>query len=209
MSKVPSLHLSLNIDTPLERAVELIDRHYGFLTPIGVELGGRKAGIVPEPNSSLMAGEVEIAGGRLSSLRNPVRFPWAEAVRDRRFGAEITCLHRIKMGPDGAEALVFRYTYGASWSTLTNLTVMRNGLGLSIHVILHHSGWYPLWDCPPLRAFDMDHWRMLLTGLHGAVGEAGRAVNHVAVNLGHYAFHEPWKSALFDLARNIPGAEVE
>lgn len=211
MSKIPSLVLSLKLETPLARALELLDRHFSFLIPVGVELpGGRTLGVLP-PQSTFLPNEIVIAGGRLSTLRDPVRLEsWAGEVKVPWYGLEVVCLHRLRLAPDGTVAPIFRYQDdGGRWSTLTNLTIMRNGPGLSLHVIMLHSGWYPLWDCPPLRTFDMDHWMEMLSGLRNAVTDAGDAVNHVSVGLGHYAFHEPWKTRLMAEARTIPMAEVE
>src|SRR5438552_120709 len=135
MSKTPGLTLSLSLETPLERAVELLDRHYSFLVPVGVELpGGRTLGVVPT-QSTFLQEEIAIAGGRLSTLRHPVRLEsWAEEVKVPWYGVDVTCLHRLRLGPDSTVAPVFRYQDdGGHWSTLTHLTVMRNGPGLSLH----------------------------------------------------------------------------
>lgn len=211
MAKNPGLVLSLKLETPLERALELLERHFSFLVPMGVELpGGKILGVLPS-REGLMSNEVVIADGRLTTLSSAVALKsWADEVTVPWYGLEMTCLHRLRLAPDGNIVPVFRYQEdGGRWSTLTDLTIMRNGPGLSLHIIGLHPGWYPLWDCPPLRAYDMEHWMEMLSGLRNAVADAGDAVNYVAVDLGHYSFHEPWKTPLMAEARTIPMAQVE
>jgi len=212
--KEPSLVLGLERDTPLARAVELLDRHFSFLVPVGAVIapGGRKLGVLPEPKSDLLPDETVIADGRLSTLRNPVRLKtWPEAITEPSWQVEMDCLHRLKLGPEGAINHVYRCKLGDRlWAPITHLTVSRLGPSLSLHIILLHPEWYPLSeDYPALRQYDMDHWMEMLSSLRRAVIDAGNEVSYVAVDLGHYILHEPWKTRLVAEARTIPMAVVE
>lgn len=212
MAKRPALVLGLNRDTPLERVVQLFDRHFTFVTPVGAEIaGGLCLGIFPKPHSPLLEGEIEIADGKLSTLRRPSRLnSWADSKDNPCPHFTLMCTHSVRLGPDGEKADVFRYRGDEGrWSRVTQALISRGPGGFSIHVMLSHPTWYPLWDCPPLRIHDEDHWREMLSSLRNAVTDAGQDAEYVTVDLGHYLFHKPLKAFLMKEAESIPLVQIE
>jgi len=186
----------------MERVVQILESRFPFIRPVDLP---------SEKSYELHPDETAACGGRISTLVNPPRNPeWAKSVGAS--GGTAPVAHQLWFSdPDRRRLWAWRARGpNGLWHPLSGLSFSRTDHpGALLQLSLLEPGWYPRWDCPPLREYELDNWAEVLAAFRDAARDAGPALRSAMVCLGDYGREFPGKSRLVALAHEIPGVILD